>query len=208
MRMQHPVDVREARSRHHALDVDAAVLLDQRRGERLFVGVARCEVDVPAFRCARHQTSVDARQRGDAEAGARGNQRDVAVRIRLPFVQHFNLVGREHRHRPRQRLEIVEQIGPRNRHLDAQRVEVDDPRHVRQLRARSGHGTCHAEARGLDIRRLGRRLAKKLDAQRAEIGKVERAVRADLDGAGALGPAREEAEKGFRSADVACKQHR
>ena len=52
-------------------------------------------------------------------------------------------------------------------------------------------------------------LAKKLQAQRAEIGEVERAVRADCSTAsGARCAAREEAHEGFRSANVAGEQHR
>ena len=184
------MDVREARSRDDALHVDASVLFNQGAGERLFVGVARCEVDVSAFRRARHQPPIDPRQQSDAEAGARGNQRDAALSVGASLVEHFDLVSRENRNRPRERFEIVQQVGARNRHLTSQRVEVHDPWHVRQLRARAGDRACDAEARGLDVGRVRRRLAKKLQTQRAEIGEVERAVGARLGGVGRPAPRR------------------
>ena len=50
-----------------------------RSRERVLVGVARREVDMSAFRCARNEAPVDVWQQRDAQTGARGNQRDVAA---------------------------------------------------------------------------------------------------------------------------------
>ena len=62
MRIQNGVDVRKTGSRDDALDIDASVLFDQGSGEQLFFGVARCKVDVSAFRRARHQPPINPRQ--------------------------------------------------------------------------------------------------------------------------------------------------
>ena len=158
--------------------------LDQGAGQRLFVGVARCEVDVSAFRRAGHQPPIDPRQQSNAEAGARGDQRDVALSVGVSLVEHLDFVSPENRHRPCERFEIVQQVGARNGHFTSQRVEVDDPWHVRQLRARTGDRARDAEASSVDVGWVRRRLAKELQTQRAEIGEVERAVGARFDGMG------------------------
>ena len=123
-------------------------------------------------------------------------------------MEHLDLVRHENRHRPRERFEIVQQVGTRNGYFASQRVEIDNPWHVRQPRARTGDGTRDAEADSLDVGWVRRRLAKELQTQRAQIGEVERAVGAGLDGVRTPAAPRKQAEKSFRPANVAREQHR
>ncbi len=160
---------------------------DQGAGERLFVGVARCEVDVSAFRRARHEPPIDPRQQGDAESGARGDQRDAALGVGVSLVENVDLVIRENRHRPRERFEIVEQVGARN------------GTSLRSVSRSTTHGTFVNCARVPVIGPATPKLAASMSAglvdvsrrncetQRAEIGEVERAIGAGFDGGGAPG---------------------
>ena len=71
---------------------------------------ARAPVGVAAFGRARHEAAVDVEQQRFAEAGAGGNHRGVAARLRDALLQHRELRRLEHRHRVGHRLEIVEDV--------------------------------------------------------------------------------------------------
>jgi hypothetical protein len=119
VRVQNPVDVHEAWARDDVLDFSASVLLYQSRGEREFFRVAGREVRVSALGRARQQSSVHPRQEGNAEARACCNQRDGAVRVGFAFAQNFDLIGRENRHGPRERFQVVQQVSAWEVHLRA-----------------------------------------------------------------------------------------
>ena len=209
MRMQHggcsrgPVPTRRARRRRGRTRGSTPL-------QRLFVGVARREVDMPAFGRTRHQAPVDVRQQRDAEAGARGDQRDAArLRSARPSSEHFDFVevstGTDHASASRSFSRCARATGSSLRSASAStthgtlvncaRVPVTGPA-TPKLAASMSAGVVDVSRR--NCRR-----------QRAEIGKVERAVRArPRPRLGRVGRRREEAEQGFRSADVACEQHR
>ena len=70
-----------------------------------------------------------------AEAGAGRDERDIAAAERLAFLQHVDFRVAQHRHRPRHRLEIVQQedVAEAERRRDA--APLDAPRHVGERRA-------------------------------------------------------------------------
>ena len=85
MRIQHAVDVRDARpetTRSISARPNSSInALGQYLLERQS---ARSEVDVAAFRCPGYEAAVDVRQQRDAKTGSRGNQRDISERIGCP----------------------------------------------------------------------------------------------------------------------------
>ena len=169
--MENSVNVREARPRHDALDIDASVLL----------------VSAPASACSSalrgaKSTCPPSDARGTSRPSTFGSSAmpspvPAAISATLPrasaspFVQHLDLVRRENGHRPRERFEVVEQVGARNRHS------------LRSASRSTIHGTfvncarvaCnrarHAEARRFDVGRAVEVSRRKCRTGRPRSGK-------------------------------------
>ena len=109
--MREAEKVDEAGSGNDALVVDAPVDAGELLDERELARGPRGEVGVAAFRGRREEAAVDVVEQRFAEPGAGGNQRGVPRRHGDAFLQHRQLVGLEHGHGVRHRLEIVQQRG-------------------------------------------------------------------------------------------------
>ena len=136
---------------------------------------------------------------------------DVAAAQRLALLQHVRLRLAQHRHRVRQRLEIVQQRDARDPERRRDPARVDEPRHVGDLHRLVDHRPGDAEARRLDravrARASVASAVQELRDHRLQIGIVERAERADDDRPRPRRYGVEQAEQRLRSSDVAGKNH-
>jgi len=154
----------------------------------------------------RHEATVDAVQQRLAEARARGDERRVALRLRLSRLQRRHLVVREHGHDVTHRLQVVEEPHGGYREACRDGPGLDAPRHVGQIRRPAAHGTGYPEHGGVDGR-AGRPAVEERRQERLEAAVVEGRMALD-DQRSRAGSARGvQAADRLRSTNVGREQH-
>ncbi len=167
----------------------------------------RREVGVAALGWRGHQAPVLSNEHRLAEAGAGREETRVAVGRERALLHDVELVGVQHRHAVRHRLDVVEQPHAPQPRRGHELARVHRPRDVGDVHRLLADRPGDADAGRLHLVRQGARRAEERRQHGRQAGEVARGVRAHVEEIRAPARRLEQAEQRLGAAQIAGEEH-